>query len=176
MNIRKNFPALGFKKNFKKLIIFLCRKDYTSEKILKMYKYSTFIFIFLYITIGLHWKISFINPKFSVSVSLNNYIWWSLILLQNFSTFFIRLFRTYLDKAHDEYLISLLKEKTVVVAYKDDKFELGSTYKTNFQSHILEGFFTGHYVGHQRIDKEKLFKFVSPQKNRKLKLKKLSNL
>lgn len=183
MNLRKKFPSIGIKKRFKNLIIFLCRKDFTLQKLLKINKYSLFIFIFLYLTIGLHWKIKFFNPNLKVSVELNIYIWWTLILLQNSLTIFISLFRIYFNTAHKEYIYSLLEEKVVVVAYEDNIFKIGTTYKVaenyysyNYYNRPEDGYFNGYYAGLISIEKEKVFKFISSQKNRKLKLKKLSNL
>ena len=169
----------------KKIIIYLCRKDYTLEKLRKYNLYSIFIFIFLLLTIGISWHFT---PKFSMHINL--LIWWSLVILQNASTLFLYLYRKNLPKICDDYISELWKEKSVTVGYPDSKFAMGQTFKVEEQYIKLpalfqgmgryqtpkDGVFTGCYAGQEIIEPEKVFKFISSQKNRKMKLQKLANL
>jgi hypothetical protein len=169
------------KKLFKNFVIFLCRKDITTDKLNKINRYVFFAFIFLLITIGLNWKISFKSPNISASASINLITWWTLLIIQNMSTIFLILFSKNIYKYRTEYIEKLLNEKVVTVAYKDDKFTLGSTYKVDDQYSIYgkyyrNNYFNGYWAGNQEIEKEKVFKFVSAQANRKMKLNKLSKI
>jgi hypothetical protein len=172
------------KRLFKKIVIYLCRKDYTVEKLNKINRYVFFAFILLIITIGLNWKINFKTPNISISVSLNLINWWTLIIFQNISSIFLILFSKNIYKYRIEYIQKLLNEKVVTVAYKDDKFTLGSTYKVDNKRrscltyHPSNGtnYFNGYWAGNQEIEKEKIFKFISDKENRKMKLNKLSKI
>lgn len=168
----------------KKSIIYLCRKGLTVEKISKINKYCLFVYLFLLLTLGLNWKFNFSNPTIKLSVSMNLVIWWILIFLQNSTSLFLFLFRTKIPKYRDQYLKSLFDEKYVVVGYKDTKFKLGTKYKVSedinknmcgYYSQPQENIFTGSYAGFERISIEQTFKFISNQKNRKMKLQKLKN-
>lgn len=176
----------------KKIVIYLCRKDYTSEKISKISRYSLFVYVFLLMTIGLNWKITF--APLHISISMNLYTWWILIMLQNFTSIFSILFTKNISKYREQYIEKLLKEKSVTVGYKDDTFKLGAIYKIEQDdpnqsvfgglprsiygrySTPKEGFFNGYYAGTCNIDREKIFKFISSQQNRKMKLQKLAKL
>jgi hypothetical protein len=168
------------KRLFKKFVIYLCRKDITVDKINKINRYVFFLIIFLLIIIGLNWEINF-KSNFSISASINLITWWTLLAIQNMFALFLILFTKNIYKYRTEYIEKLLNEKVVTVAYKDDKFSLGSTYKVDNQYSIYgryspsseSNYFNGYWAGNQEIEKEKVFKFVSAQANRKIKLKKL---
>ena len=182
---------------FKKLVIYFCRKGYTTEKISKISRYSLFVYAFLLITIGLHYKVTFV-PNLHISIGMNLSTWWILILLQNTTSIFSILFTRNISKYAEEYIEKILKEKSVIVGYKDNTFKVGTIYKIEQDDNLInqsnliglprsiygrltspkEGFFNGYYAGFQTVDREKIFKFISLQENRKKKLKKLkkSNL
>ena len=175
------------KRLFRRIIINLCRKDYTLEKIRKHNLYSIYVFLFLYITVGVDWKFDF-SEKFHMSIGLHTYIWWSIVFLQNLTTLLFFLYTKYLKKFSKEYRNHLLNEKTVTVGYKDNILQFGKVYNViddgvsgmygrfiQTPSIDFEKTFNGYYAGNQEIKTEQIFKFL-PQENRKLKLQKLSKI
>jgi hypothetical protein len=179
------------KKLIKRTIIFLCRNDYTLEKLRKYNLYSIFIFIFLLLTIGISWNFSMNGSNIKFNMHINLITWWTLVMLQNACTLFLYLYRTNLSKVCDEYVSQLLKEKNVTVGYPDSKFTTGQIFKVEEDSIKMpaglfrgmgryttpkDGIFNGYYAGQEVIEQEKIFKFISSQKNRKMKLQKLANL
>jgi hypothetical protein len=175
------------KKLAQKIILGLTRRDFTYDKTRKMSQYSLFVFMFLYLTIGLKWKISF-GDKIGISVHINNIIWWTLILIQNSITFFFFALLRYQLNFRKIYQDNLIKCEKVIVGFTDDEFEKGKIYEVEKLASFYSGinnwqkrdfFIEGALLenGMSRIiNGDKIFKFISLKENRKLKLQKLKRV
>ncbi len=148
------------------------------EKLIKIQKFSLFIFIFLYIIIGLRWEITALYPVINIKLlGINNIIWYPLIIIQNLLTWYLVIFKKLLYEAIEEYNINILSESDVVVGYSDDVFNIGTKYKIiDYYEIPKPGTFNGRYAGFKEVHNEKIFKFIPLKKYRKIKLNKLSNL
>jgi len=169
-----------------KLVLYLARNGYTYDVIRKNQLKSLFVFIVLLLIFGLNWSVLFDAPSMKISVKINNIIWWSLIILQNLLTFLHFKFLKRMLLYRIEYKNQLMKYDQVMVGFKDDKFELGKTYKVCDISNtepwgtwdLKQNYFLGDILfengkDYTAIEGDKIFKFISPKENRKLKLEKL---
>jgi len=178
------------KKLFRYIILYFTRKQMGTEnfynRMRKIQIYSLCSFIFLLLVIGLNWTFSFKGNDISISAKLNPKIWWSLIMLINSVNFTFMYFFSYYMKFRRQYKDNLLKEDYVMVGFKDDMLVFNKMYivldynNLNF-SRNGDNYFLGNMLidgdlTTKIIEGDRIFKFISPKQNRKLKLERLRRI